>query len=63
MEVLHASVGNSEFHYCFEFFGNDSFVRIREQVRARKIQKCRIVCFDGPGVMVSPKPISIWMGI
>jgi len=28
VEILHAGIGDSEFHKCFEFFGNDRFFRI-----------------------------------
>src|SRR5580704_15443048 len=42
VEILHASIGDSEFHKCLEFFGNDRFFRIGQQTRAKKFQERRI---------------------
>ena len=39
VEILHAGIGDSEFHKCLEFFGNDRFFRIGQQTRARKFQE------------------------
>src|SRR5260370_12256666 len=39
VEILHARIGDSEFHKCFEFFRNDRFFRIRQQTRARELQE------------------------
>jgi len=38
VEILHAGIGDSEVHKCFEFFGNDRFFRIGQQTRAREFQ-------------------------
>ena len=42
VEILHAGIGDSEFHNRLEFFGNDRFFRIGQQTRARKFQERRI---------------------
>ena len=39
VKILHAGIGNSEFHKRFEFFGNDRLFRIGQQTRSRKFQK------------------------
>src|SRR5207244_2523705 len=39
VEILHAGIGDSEFHKCLEFFGNDRFFRIGQQTRARNFQE------------------------
>jgi hypothetical protein len=39
VEILHAGIGDSEFHKCFEFFGSDRFFRIGQQTRAREFQE------------------------
>src|SRR3984893_18522469 len=36
-------IGDSEFHKCLEFFGNDRFFRIGQQTRAREFQERGIV--------------------
>ena len=39
VEILDGGIGDSEFHKCFEFFGNDRFFRIGQQTRARRFQE------------------------
>jgi hypothetical protein len=43
VEILHAGIGDSEFHKWFEFFSNDRFFRIGQQTRAREFQERGIV--------------------
>jgi len=39
VEVLHATVGDPQFHYRFEFFGGDRLPRIGKQARTGKFEQ------------------------
>ncbi len=63
VKIFHATICDTQFDYGLQLFGDDGFARIGKQARRRQFKECRVLCVDGPGVMTSPKPTSICIGI